>query len=99
MGEPARAPEPQRPPEPERPAKPLPTSGVATASLVLGFIGILFSFVPGFGGLMSVLAIIFGAFGISQTNKKTRRGAGMAIAGLFLGGAGLLVFIIAIASV
>ena len=99
MGEPARMPEPQRPPEPETPVKPLPTSGVAIASFVLGFIGILFSFVPVFGVLMSILAIIFGAFGISQTNKKTRKGAGMAIAGVFLGAAGLLIFIIAIATV
>ena len=99
MGEPERTPEPQRPPEPETPAKPPPTSGMAIASLVLGFSGVLFFFVPGFGVLASVLAIIFGAFGISQAGKKTRRGTGMAIAGLILGITGVLVFIAALAAV
>ena len=95
MGEPAKMPEPERPPEPEISTKLLPTSGMAITSLVLSIVGIIFSLVPGFGVLMSVLAIIFGAFGISQTNRKIRRGAGMAIAGLVLGIVGLLIFIFA----
>ncbi len=99
MGEPARTPEPERPPEPEISTKLLPTSGVAITSLVLSIVGIIFSLVPGFGVLMSVLAVIFGVFGISQTSRKVRRGAGMAIAGLVLGIVGLLIFFLVLVTV
>ena len=95
MGEPARKPEPQKPTEFEISRKLVPISGIAITSFILGIVGIIFSLVPGFGVLMSVLAIIFGAFGISQINRKIRRGAGMAIAGLVLGIVGLLIFIFA----
>ena len=50
------------------------TSGMAIASLILGILGI------------SILAIIFGAIGISQTGKDPNlKGRGMAVAGLVLG--------------
>ena len=99
MGEPARMPEPERPPETEMSTKLLPTSGVAIASLVLSIVGIIFSLVPGIGVFTSVLAIIFGVFGISQTSRKVRRGAGMAIAGLVLGIVGLLIFFLVLLTV
>ena len=55
------------------------TSGMATASLVLGIIGIFF-------GLCSILAIIFGAIALSQINKNPAlQGKGQAVAGLVLG--------------
>jgi len=63
---------------------PQPSNGMATASLVLG----LFLCVP----LCSLLAIIFGAIGISRANKPSARGAGKnaATCGLVLGIIGLL---------
>jgi uncharacterized membrane protein YvbJ len=55
------------------------TSGMATASLVLGIIGI-------FIGLCSILAIIFGAIALGQINRDPHlQGKGQAIAGLVLG--------------
>ena len=57
------------------------TSGMAIASLVLGIIG-LFT-----GWLFSILAIIFGAVGLSQVNRSNGviKGKGIALAGLILG--------------
>lgn len=55
------------------------TSGFATASLVLGIIGIIIN--P-----LSIPAIIFGAIAINQTGKNPYlSGRGKAIAGLILG--------------
>ncbi|MBA7594356.1 hypothetical protein ES703_01297 [subsurface metagenome] len=56
------------------------TSGFAIAALITGIVGLL-SFGP-----LAILAIIFGAIGISQTNKDPNlKGKGMAVAGLVLG--------------
>jgi hypothetical protein len=63
-----------------------PTSGLAVASLVLGIVGLL-SFVYGVG---SLLAVIFGAIGMKQTQDGQRGGRGMAIAGLVMGIIGLV---------
>jgi hypothetical protein len=57
----------------------VPTSGYATASLVLG----LATFVT--MGISGVLAVIFGHFAISETKTGARGGHGMAITGLILG--------------
>jgi hypothetical protein len=58
------------------------TSGLAIASLILGILGI------------SILAIIFGAIAISQTNKDPYlKGKGMAVAGLVLGILGMVVVV------
>jgi uncharacterized membrane protein YvbJ len=66
------------------------TSGMAVASLVLGILGFIFN-------LLAILAIIFGAIAISQTNKDPNlKGKGMAIAGLVLGIIGIIGWIIAI---
>lgn len=61
---------------------PRPTNGMATASLVLGILGI---FLP----LLSILALIFGPVGISKANQGAS-GKGLAIAGLVLGIVGTL---------
>jgi uncharacterized membrane protein YvbJ len=71
------------------------TSGMATASLVLGIIGIFF-------GLCSILAIIFGAIALGQINRDPNlQGKGQAVAGLVLGIAvialGIIVVIVIIA--
>lgn len=56
-----------------------PTSGYATASLVLG----LATFVT--GGITGVLAVIFGHLATRETKTGARGGHGMAITGLILG--------------
>jgi hypothetical protein len=58
---------------------------MATASLVLGILGI---FLP----LLSILAVIFGAIGISKANQGAA-GKGLAVAGLVLGIIGTLVLL------
>ncbi|WP_019631627.1 DUF4190 domain-containing protein [Actinomadura atramentaria] len=55
------------------------TNGMATASMILGLIGILFC------GFTSVLAIIFGHVAQSQIKRTGEGGSGMAVAGLVLG--------------
>lgn len=64
---------------------PRPTNGMATASLVLGILGM---FLP----ILGVLALIFGSIGISKANEGAG-GKGLAIAGLVLGILGTLVLL------
>jgi hypothetical protein len=69
------------------------TNGLAVAALVLG---ILWGY-----GLLSILAIIFGAIGLNQTRQRNQGGRGLAMAGLILGivgAAGALILIIAAAT-
>ncbi len=68
-------------------AQPRRTSGMAVASLVLGILTIIGGF---YLILPSILAVIFGAAGLSQCNNDPNvDGRGMAIAGLVLGVIGL----------
>lgn len=62
--------------------KPLPpTSGMATASLVCGILGLL-----GCGGcLTSILAIIFGYVSLKTIDRGEASGRGLAISGIILG--------------
>lgn len=57
----------------------VPTSGYATASLILG----LTTFLT--GGISGILAVIFGHLATRETKSGARAGHGMAIAGLILG--------------
>lgn len=57
----------------------LPTSGYATAALVLG----LGTFIA--GGLAGLLAVIFGHIALREVNAGVRGGKGQAVAGLVLG--------------
>lgn len=59
---------------------------MAVAGLVLGIIGLFLSF-------LSLLAIIFGAIGISQTGKPEIKGRGMAVAALVLGIVGAILWV------
>jgi hypothetical protein len=59
------------------------TSGMATASMVLGIIGLVFFCFS--CGIPSLLAIIFGHIAISQTKNEAKGGRGYAIAGLIMG--------------
>jgi steroid 5-alpha reductase family enzyme len=59
---------------------------VAVASLVLGIIAFILSFIPCIGIFAivpAILGIIFGIVGMSSA-KKTGQGKGMAVAGLIL---------------
>jgi hypothetical protein len=61
--------------------------GMGVASLVLGILGIVTSFIPCFGLfalIFGLLAMIFGAVGLSQA-KKANAKTGMPTAGLVLG--------------
>jgi hypothetical protein len=69
-------------------------SGFGVASLVLGILAITIGwlFAP-FGILLAILAIVFGGIGIG----RNRRGKGMAIAGLVLGFAYLVIIALLVA--
>jgi hypothetical protein len=77
----------QQQPPPQQPAQvhhyygstPPPNNGMATASMVLGIIGIVFC------GFTSILAIIFGHIAQSQIKRTGEGGGGMATAGLVMG--------------
>jgi hypothetical protein len=71
---------------------PAPLSGLAIASLALGVLAVALFWLPLFGQLISILAIVFGGLGIYYTNLGVRRGRGLAIAGLILGIVGLVLF-------
>ncbi|PSL48587.1 hypothetical protein B0H94_104188 [Salsuginibacillus halophilus] len=60
-------------------------NGFAVASLVLGIIAVVFNLIPFIPYGLAILAIIFGALGLRNSNRR-----GMAIAGLILGGIALL---------
>lgn len=61
--------------------------GMAIASLVLGLIGFAMFWIPYFGFVTPVLAIIFGAVGLVQSQSQPEHfgGRGFAIAGIVLG--------------
>ncbi|MEU8271247.1 DUF4190 domain-containing protein [Sphaerisporangium sp. NPDC049002] len=69
--------------QPYPPPRVVPTSGYATASLVLGIVGILDGWCM--FGLPCILAVACGHLGISETKNGEKAGHGNAIAGLILG--------------
>ena len=76
-------------PPPSAVARGTRTNGMSIAALILGILGII-SFWP-----LSILAIIFGAIGISQINKDpSLKGKGMAVAGLVMGIAAIAIWIL-----
>ena len=76
----APAPEAAPTPPPSAVAGGTRTSGMAIAALIIGIAGFIFF------GPLGILAIIFGAIGISQINRDPNlKGKGMAVAGLVLG--------------
>jgi hypothetical protein len=91
----APPPRPDRPQYPQSPqpydalqqfyAPPLtrPTSGLATASMVLGIIGLLVGWCS--FGIPSIVAVFLGHSALKETKTGVRGGHGMAIAGLILG--------------
>ena len=72
---------------------PVPTSGWAIASLIVGIAGFCVPLI------CSVFAIIAGFIGLSQTKEGRATGRGMAIAGIILGFAGLALNILMLGAV
>jgi hypothetical protein len=65
-------------------------TGSATASLVLGIVGLVFCWVPLLGLVLNGLALVFAAVALSK--RTTSRGS--AVAGLTMGSIGLLIQLI-----
>jgi len=61
-----------------------PNNALATTALILGIVGVVLFWTFWFGIILGVLAIIFGAIGLSRA-KSGAPNKGMAIAGLVLG--------------
>lgn len=64
------------------------TSGFAIAALVSGLLWLC--------GIGSIMAVIFGALGLNETRDGRQRGRGLAVAGLVLGVAGVLLTAVSI---
>jgi hypothetical protein len=60
-----------------------PKSGAATASLVLGIVGLVIGWC--LCGIPSLLAIIFGHIGLKETRNNARSGHALAVTGLIMG--------------
>ncbi|TEU04844.1 MAG: DUF4190 domain-containing protein [Dehalococcoidia bacterium] len=74
------------------------TSGLAIASIVCGILSLVFFWVPLFGFLLGIIAIIFGAVAIRQIGREPNLGGrGMAVAGLVCGIVGVAGWVILIA--
>jgi hypothetical protein len=67
-------------------------NGFAVAALLLGTTSILFCWLGLFALVQVVLAVIFGAVGISRANRGARH-KGMAVAGMILGIVGFLLYV------
>jgi hypothetical protein len=83
--DPVRLPGPYRPPGDAPPSWAAPTTcGLAIASLVLGIVWL--------GGIGALLAVVFGFLALRQIGRSQGRlsGKGLAIAGLVLGGVGIV---------
>jgi hypothetical protein len=82
-------------PQPAHQAQPV--NGMAVASMVLGIVGLVFSFIPVIGVIawpLVILGIIFGGVGISKANQVPGSPKGMAIAGLTCSIVGLVICVI-----
>lgn len=73
------------------------TNGMGTAALVLGILGLVFSFIPVIGLIawpLVILGVIFGAVGIGKAGKAPGTPKGAAIAGLTCSLVGLLICVL-----
>jgi predicted PurR-regulated permease PerM len=74
---------------------------MAVAGMVLGIIGIVFSFIPVigvfFGSILGLLALILGGVGLSRAKDPSRGGRGQAITGIVLGILALVMVILQVA--
>jgi hypothetical protein len=71
-----------------------PSNGMGTAALVLGIVGLVFSFIPIIGVVawpMVILGAVFGGVGIDKAGKNPGMSKGPAIAGLTCSLVGLVI--------
>lgn len=73
-------------------------NGFGVTALVLGIVGAVFSWIPVFGGILAILAIIFGALGYARA-RKGEASSGMPIAGLALGAVAFVIQVAIFAAV
>ncbi len=69
---------------------PAPSNGMGLAALVLGIVGTVLAPTVVLGAVLGVLAIVFGAVGRVKARKGEATNPGQALAGLILGGVGLI---------
>lgn len=78
-----------------------PVSGLGIASLVTGVLALLTA-VPGcccsplflLSGLLGLVAVVLGIFGLQECNRGEKSGKGLAIAGLSCGGVALVLSVL-----
>jgi hypothetical protein len=75
-----------------------PRNGLGTTALVLGIVGILTSWFV-LGGVLGVLALIFGFIGRGRAGRREATNGGAALAGIILGALSILVAIAVVVSV
>ncbi|MEU8760883.1 DUF4190 domain-containing protein [Streptomyces sp. NPDC048659] len=68
-----------------------PANGMGTTAMVLGIVAVVGFCFYGLGVVLGVLALIFGIIGLKKVNRGEANNRGMAIAGIVLGGVGVLV--------
>lgn len=64
---------------------PAPSNGAGTTGLAAGVVGFLFAWVPLFGFLLGVLAVVLGWVGLSQVAKGEATNPAVAGTGIALG--------------
>lgn len=78
------------------------TDGMCVAALILGLVSLVLVWVPILAWILGLLGIVFGALGMNavRSNPQLKTGFGMGLAGLIMGGLGLLggvvIFIVAV---
>ncbi len=71
------------------------TSGLAIASLIFGILSLIIGWIPVFGWLIFVLAIVLGFIALRKIKQdKSLTGSGLAIAGIVLGFISFVIFIL-----
>jgi site-specific recombinase len=97
MGEPYQQ-QPQQPMQPQYPPPQAgPPKGLATAAMVLGIVGLVFSIAgcTWFLGIpLDILGIVFGAVALAKVKSGQATGESMAKAGLICGIIGIVVVIV-----
>lgn len=89
---------------PQAPGGGVQANGMATAALVLGIVGICLFWLLGLGAFLGLLAVIFGAIGLSKAKSlpgeplKGRAQAGL-VTGIVAIVAGIAFFVIVVAAV
>jgi hypothetical protein len=69
---------------------PSTTNGYAIASLACSIVLVVVA------GIGSILGVVFGIIGLRQCGRKNERGKGLAIAGIVIGGIGILFWLLAL---